>query len=61
MSEGLRLLIAPAFNGDSAEHDDQVHAGMRWVRENGHPGACSPDHLHGTPESALACFRGEGR
>ncbi len=58
MTEELRLIIAPHFSEGCFTHEGQSHAGMRWVRLNGHPGCCSPDHLHATPESALACFEG---
>lgn len=58
----LRLLIRPGVDRTPRRHswEGQEHGGMRWVQElNGHPGQCSPEHRHSTPEEAMACFRGD--
>ena len=54
MTDGraLRFLLLP---------HDADHGGvqrMRWTYENGHPGQCSLDHWHTSPEAALDCFKG---
>jgi len=61
VTDEMRLVLAPSMNPDASYgvHDGQAHGGMRWARENGHPGCCGPDCWHSTPEAAMACFRGE--
>lgn len=58
----LRLLMGPVSYRTTLRQAFplQLDSRCRWVQElNGHPGQCSPDHWHPTPEEALACFRGE--